>query len=622
MVLDHLRFCDRGYAPTTLRSLACSTRGSTAPRSSRSCSRSSSAPSRSATARGRPHDARARRVQRRARAQADLDELGRAYPARRAGRRGDEALAARARGRLPRAWAPTRSARRRFEAETADGERRLTTVVARQAGPPGAGLVVVAHRDALGARRARRALGHRGDARARARRRAAGACGARITFVSTSGGSGGAAGARDLAERLAGPTDAVLVLGDLGGQRPCAGRSSPAGRTARRRRRCTCGAPSRRRSRAEAGTDPGAPRATTQWARLAFPFTRRRAGPARAPRACPPRCCRSAASAARPPAPTVVARARCRPSAARRCARSPRSTTRPTLTPDGPSAGSSRCARCCPPWAVRLLVAALLLPPLLVAVDGFARVRRRREPVAPWLWWLVAAARAVPRRRWPSRWLLGRHRPVPATPPEPVAPGALPLDGAGRSRWSAVALVFVLGWIALRPALLRRAGAARAVARRGRGRRAAASPGARAGRRAVGRQPVRGGAVRPRRAPVAASSSRRSCACARGARVGARRDRRGALRCSSPVDRRPARALAAGLGAGSACCSSPAGTPGRWAGSCGASCSPACVGRAARGAAQPRERDGRPTPAAITVRGPLTYAGPGSLGGTESALRR
>ena len=32
----------------------------------------------------------------------------------------------------------------------------------------------------------------------------------------------------------------------------------------------------------------------------------------------------------------------------------------------------------------------------------------------------------------------------------------------------------------------------------------------------------------------------------------------------------------------------------------------------------------RPTPVAapVTVRGPVTYAGPGSLGGTESALRR
>jgi hypothetical protein len=27
-------------------------------------------------------------------------------------------------------------------------------------------------------------------------------------------------------------------------------------------------------------------------------------------------------------------------------------------------------------------------------------------------------------------------------------------------------------------------------------------------------------------------------------------------------------------------------------------------------------------PAPVTVRGPITYAGPGSLGGTESAMRR
>ena len=29
-----------------------------------------------------------------------------------------------------------------------------------------------------------------------------------------------------------------------------------------------------------------------------------------------------------------------------------------------------------------------------------------------------------------------------------------------------------------------------------------------------------------------------------------------------------------------------------------------------------------PEPAEVTIRGPLSYAGPGSLGGTESALRR
>ena len=33
-------------------------------------------------------------------------------------------------------------------------------------------------------------------------------------------------------------------------------------------------------------------------------------------------------------------------------------------------------------------------------------------------------------------------------------------------------------------------------------------------------------------------------------------------------------------------------------------------------------RQPRPEPAPVTIRGPVSYAGPGSLGGTESALRR
>jgi hypothetical protein len=33
-------------------------------------------------------------------------------------------------------------------------------------------------------------------------------------------------------------------------------------------------------------------------------------------------------------------------------------------------------------------------------------------------------------------------------------------------------------------------------------------------------------------------------------------------------------------------------------------------------------REPRPEDVPVTIRGPVTYAGPGSLGGTESALRR
>jgi hypothetical protein len=46
-------------------------------------------------------------------------------------------------------------------------------------------------------------------------------------------------------------------------------------------------------------------------------------------------------------------------------------------------------------------------------------------------------------------------------------------------------------------------------------------------------------------------------------------------------------------------------------------CTATVVALAAR-----RRREPVPEPVPVTVRGPITYAGPGSLGGTESALRR
>jgi hypothetical protein len=111
-----------------------------------------------------------------------------------------------------------------------------------------------------------------------------------------------------------------------------------------------------------------------------------------------------------------------------------------------------------PLWAVRLLVASLLLAPMLVAVDGFARVRRRHEAVGPWIWRLVATAAPVALAL-AFTWLLGVTGLLPASPPEPVAAGAIPVGSAQIVALVAIALVALLGWIALRPALLRRVGA-------------------------------------------------------------------------------------------------------------------------------------------------------------------
>src|SRR5256885_365530 len=100
-----------------------------------------------------------------------------------------------------------------------------------------------------------------------------------------------------------------------------------------------------------------------------------------------------------------------------------------------------------PAWAVRLLVGTLILPALLAAVDGFARVRRRREPMGRWLAWALAGA--VP---FVAAWLFALFLEftglLPVSPSAPVPAGTIALDGAGTAAMLAVALVAVVGWLA------------------------------------------------------------------------------------------------------------------------------------------------------------------------------
>jgi Peptidase family M28 len=386
------------------------------------------------------------------RAETDLDAWAAAYPARRAGDSGDAALGARLATAF-RAMGSYQVSTPSFEAETADGKRRLTTVIARQVGQPGPGLVVVAHRDALG-RGARAELSGTAAMMELARVVRGGRLKRTITFVSTSGGSAGLGGARDLAERLPGRPGAVLVLGDLGSdtvRRPfVAGWSTGNGVGSLQLRRTVEAA-----VRKEASTNPGGARATSQWARLAFPVTVGEQGPLVA--ADLPTALMSVSGERPPSAGDPVLRPRLQ--AFGRAAL--RTLTALDNTPNLDLGGSTHqlvtLRKVLPLWAVRLLVAALLLAPVLVAVDGFARVRRRHEPVGPWVWWLVAAAAPVVLAL-AFTWFLGVTGLLPATPPEPVAARAIPVGGAEIVALVAVALVAVLGWIALRPALLRRVG--------------------------------------------------------------------------------------------------------------------------------------------------------------------
>ena len=94
-----------------------------------------------------------------------------------------------------------------------------------------------------------------------------------MTFASVSGGSGGEAGMRDLVQRIARPVDAVIEIGDLGGE--SSDRSqivgwSGSGNTASIRLQRTVSLAVRR----EAGQAPGFPLAQGRsWRGCALPLS-------------------------------------------------------------------------------------------------------------------------------------------------------------------------------------------------------------------------------------------------------------------------------------------------------------------------------------------------------------
>lgn len=229
-----------------------------------------------------------------------------------------------------------------------------------------------------------------------------------LVLVSTSGASlgEGAAGAEAI-RAAAGPAsqvDAVLTLGDLGGElvrKPWVVAWAGDG---------SVGAPLGLRrtvevaARAETGASPGGPRASGQWARRAFGLTVSAQGePAAA--GLPAVLLQVSGERGPDPGTRVLSG---------RLAAFGRTALRSISAVDAvgaPVAGSSRrepadggppafggetagivtLRRVLPDWAVRLLVGAALFPALLGAFDGFFRMRRRGSPMGAWLVWTVLA---------------------------------------------------------------------------------------------------------------------------------------------------------------------------------------------------------------------------------------
>ena len=109
-----------------------------------------------------------------------------------------------------------------------------------------------------------------------------------------------------------------------------------------------------------------------------------------------------------------------------------------------------------PMWVLRLLVITLLLPPLLLAVDGLARVRRRRVAIGRWILWTLSCALPFLTCALLA-YVLGWLGVLGAAPAAPVLPRALPFDATAATAVLAVVLTFALAWL-LWGAFVRRIG--------------------------------------------------------------------------------------------------------------------------------------------------------------------
>ncbi|WCB97025.1 hypothetical protein DSM104299_05796 [Baekduia alba] len=393
------------------------------------------------------------------RAQQTLTDLAKVYADRRPGSDGDDRLARYVAARL-RETVPGTVAEHHFEGDTIDGKRDLINVVATRPGQPGPPLVVVAHRDAAHGDPAHPAQAELSSTAALlelARVAADGRLRRTITFISTSGGSGGAAGAREAAQRLGGRADGIVVLGDMAGRdarRPfVVGMSNGRGQAPLQLQRTV-----QRALHAELGTEGGSPRAMTQWSRMAVPATISEQGEFL--RAGQPAVLLSS-SGERPPAADErtsevrlqhFGRAALRVLYALDNFRDFAAAPRDDLVIRG---------KVLPGWAVRLVIGTLLIPPLLMGVDALARLRRRHEPMGLWTVWtlssaipfLLACAFAI---------LLAKIGLISVAPRAPIPGTALELGGGPLVALFAILLVFALGWLVARPALLHASGALRA----------------------------------------------------------------------------------------------------------------------------------------------------------------
>ena len=379
-----------------------------------------------------------------------LSELAREFPNRATGTADDARLADRVADTLSAEDQTNRPAFRVTRRYAGAAE----TVIGVRSGLSSRQIVVLSHRDGVG----RPELSSTAAMLELARLFRARDLRKTLVLVSTSGASDGFTGARAWARQAAGgPIDAVLVLGDVAGTRsarpwvvPWSLGNGPLPLALQRTVENAV--------RVEVGR-PDSSRAISQWIRRALPFTVSEQGviadtglPAvmvgvsgeRGP---------GASERVRQGRLERFGRAVLRAVSAIDAAGSTNADGAAAFA-DSP-AGIVTMRNVLPDWAVRLLVGTLLLPAFLTALDGFFRVRRRHLAVGPWLAWLAMVALPVV-MAW--LWIRALGLTGALDPPDaPILP-LPPFDRAAAIACGSVVLVLALAWFGVRPLVLARAG--------------------------------------------------------------------------------------------------------------------------------------------------------------------
>src|SRR3954453_1736013 len=182
--------------------------------------------------------------------------------------------------------------------------------------------------------------------------------------------------------------------------------------------------------RREVGSDAGGPRAVGQWVRRALPITLSEQGPIGA-RGLPAVLISETGE---------LGPARADPVDVNRLGAFGRAAVRAVGgldaagRRDGPAfptapSGIITLRNVLPDWAARLIVGSALLPVLLASLDALFRARRRRVRIAPWISWLFVAAVPLPvawlwlRMLGATGWIDGPSGPMP--------PDRWPLETSG-----------------------------------------------------------------------------------------------------------------------------------------------------------------------------------------------